>query len=801
LAAETRLDEAGGRKPGATVFVADPSSEAEHVALALRAAGHIVVDVPPSMLVARVAVQHPRVVVVDADAEGALDVVERMRELPEADDIHVLFIARPGGALTSPEEALAHEGSGLFVRPVDVSALVQKVQMLAATAATGVTPPRTTHPVPPIVSPLPPRGPSSPPSLPPASMRASVSPVIGDSKSPAPPSPRPPKTLSYPPSAPGSGSGRMVMGLAPPVSDELQQLLAEAEQRVEVKVELESIVPSPEDEIEAVLPADLLDALDEPLYEDEDDDDAVAPSRSASATAGRDRTSIRSGSRGTRTTTTGGGSTTGNTPRSRAGRRPSDPPATPSPGGHTQGGTHAGPTGEGISTTGGSEPGERSDSGARVQGNATRVASGWPVAGGTGAGGTREGATTGGQARESLAPAQASEGFPAVLGPGEAMRVVARAIATRTTGSLCLAAPEDSTPAGALQRGAGVDGTSAALPQRGRHLDTTSAALPQRGRRFIERRIVLREGDVVTTSSTAEDESLLAFLGVRGDLPRETVRRLAPKFPPFGRHAGAALVARGYLRQDHMWSTLRAHAEWLFARILQTASGRLVIEPQPPGRLGGEPSVFGGSTGAGVFVEVVRRIVPPAEAVERLGGVGSRLGHGPEARLLSECALEPAEVEQVQAASGRSIREVLYAAPEADLPTVLFALWQLGVLDVIRTAGEGAADVEDQSDPDVAALDAEAVRERVRARMQLVDDGDYFALLGVPHDATGYEVRRAFLELRRAFDPSRVLTHEVFDLAEDVGKIASVLEEAYEILKDAARRERYRRAIEAVPDR
>ena len=311
---------------------------------------------------------------------------------------------------------------------------------------------------------------------------------------------------------------------------------------------------------------------------------------------------------------------------------------------------------------------------------------------------------------------------------------------------------------------------------------------------------MLREGDVVTTSSTSDDESLLAFLGVRGDLPRETVRRLASKFPPFGRHAAAALVARGYIRQDQMWATLRAHAEWLFARALQTVSGRLTMERHQPGRPGAEPSVFGGSTGAAVFVEVVRRIVPPPDAVERLGGIGSHVAEGPEIGLLGECGLDSAEVAQVHSAPGRPIREVIELAPEGDLATVIFALSQLGVLDVMRVPSNGAQIVEDASGPDVAALDAEAIRERVRARLQLVDDGDYFALLGVSRDATGYEVRRAFLELRRAFDPSRLPTSDVSDLVEDMRKIASVLEEAYEILKDTARRERYRRAIEAVPD-
>ena len=757
----------------ATIFVADLSSEAEGLSVALRAAGHTVVDVPPSMLVARVAVQRPRVVLVDADADGALEVVERMRELPEADDIHVLFIGRAGGVIASPEEALAHEGSGLFLRPVEIPAIVQKVQTLTMgarieSAALPLRAPPTPLPTS--------KAASGAPSLPPASMRASVPPNAPESQSSAPPSPRSSRSPSEPPAAIIAGvSPRRFMSLAPPVSTELQELLAEAEQRVQVQAERELIVPSPEDEIEAVLPADMLAALDEPLDEDEDDEDPVVPSRYTSHLAGRDRTSIRGGARASRTGTSPGTSAMGNPAppaRTTPGARPSETaPA------HTQGGTHSGPTGDSISTTGGSDVVGPSDAAPRVErisppsdprDHSERApqatSSAWLQA-----------AATNLPGRDSLTPAGATEAqFPTILGPGDAMRVVARAIAVRTTSSLCIGATDDGGAAGA----------------------------PPRGQRAPERRIVLREGDVVTASSTSDDESLLAFLGVRGDLPRETVRRLASKFPPFGRHAAAALVARGYIRQDQMWPTLRAHAEWLFARAMQTPSGRLAVEATATsGRPGGEPSVFGGSTGAAVFVEVVRRIIPPAVAIERLGGLGSRVAEGSEIRLLGECALDPAEVAQVHSVPGRPLRDLVGAAPDGDLATVIFALTQLGVLDVMRISNNGTSSAEDSSAPDVTALDAEAVRERVRARLQLVEDGDYFALLGVSRDATGYEVRRAFLELRRAFDPSRLPTSEVSDLLEDCRKIASVLEEAYEILKDTARRERYRRAIEAVPDR
>ena len=678
--------ESAVRSAPVTVFVSDPTAEAERVAQAMRAAGYTVVDVPLSMLVARVAVQHPRVILVDADGEGALDVIARMRELPDAEDIHVLLLAMPGGAVGSEEEALAHEASGLFVRPVDVPELVSRVSALA-----GHEPSRSRRGG---DRATPRHRPSVPPSRPPVSTRA---PFSVD-----PPAPVEPPLSRRPPA------------LSPPVSVELRRLLADAERRVTFDAEPDGAVPTPEDELEAILPAELLAALDEPL-EEEDDDEVVPMGRHAASAAARDEPG------------------------------PDGPPAP-----ITNGGTHSGATGTGPATGGGSQGGAASAAAAAVPEPlppSMPPPTAWsPMQD-----------VVAPSAVEPYDPAYAPP-FPAVVVQGETLRVLARAIAGHETGSLCFSS-----------QGA-------------------------------DRRVVLREGDIVTAVSSSDDESLLAFLTTRGDLPRETIRRLAATFPLFGRHAGAALVARGYLRQDQLWTTLRAHAEWVLARALQTDGARLVVEPQPPGRLQGEPSVFGGSPGAAVLVDVVRRVVAPEGAVQRLGGLGARIGPGHGARLLTECGLAPVELAQVQSANGRTLDEALGAAPDGDLATVLLALSELGVVEVLRSVATRAAS-DEQDAFGIDALDAEAIRERVRARMQIVDDGDYFALLGVTRDATGYEVRRAFLDLRRAFEPARVLTPETADLADDLRKITFVLEEAYDILKDGARRERYRRAIEAVPER
>ena len=72
-------------------------------------------------------------------------------------------------------------------------------------------------------------------------------------------------------------------------------------------------------------------------------------------------------------------------------------------------------------------------------------------------------------------------------------------------------------------------------------------------------------------------------------------------------------------------------------------------------------------------------------------------------------------------------------------------------------------------------------------------------MLAVARSATPYEIKRAYLDLRRSFEPSRVLSPSTADLADGLRLILEVLDEAYEVLRDPTRRERYRRAIEARP--
>lgn len=312
----------------------------------------------------------------------------------------------------------------------------------------------------------------------------------------------------------------------------------------------------------------------------------------------------------------------------------------------------------------------------------------------------------------------------------------------------------------------------------------------------VVRRIVLRDGDFVTAASGSRQESLLSFLVTRGTLPASVETQLGHKIPNLGRHAGAALVAGGHVPQDQLWPILRAHAEYVIGRVLLLEHGAAGYEQEVPARLRAEPAVFGGATGSEVFIELLRRVLEPEEALTRLGGRHAELRRGKNFDLLSECALSSVERDAVELTQNATVDELMFDSADPDVVCVLYALTELQVL---ASGIRARAPQPEAEAPRRDALDDDALRQAVTTRRNLIDEGDYFAILGVPRSATGYDIRRAYLELRRQFEPSVVLTPRTLDLRQDLELVIDVVTEAYEILGDQVRRERYRRAIESMP--
>jgi hypothetical protein len=767
-----------------TLFVTDPTAEVARVSSALLARGYAVVDVPLSMLISRVSAQLPALIFVDADAEGAIEIVQQLREAPGGSEVEILFFGEQGKTLVDTTDAVLAGASGFLARPLDLALVLRKVQALV-----------------------------------PLEPFSSDAPVISSSGRPSrrvasiPPPSLPPSRRSQATSLDASWSTGDAVAV-PRLSEELEGILRSAELRVDGAGPRASEPPSPEDEVNAVLPPTLLEALEEPLGEEigswgratPTGFDGVAlaelPPLSAPGSllaplsvaapflppalvplalpltpaALPPEPPLEASTRIERA----------------AGRPPSEPPPEPSAPPHRLPPSSWPPARPASTppTAPPPRPGPPTPIPPAFPGPPTPIPPtpptpaplvpplptpapfvSVPPALATPAPSPPALAQpplpalspaplpllslpslAGAAAANVAAPVSPSLPPPVVFGERDALRLLAKAISDRFSGVLCF------------------DGQGGL------------------------RRAVLRDGDLVTVSSTLDGESLLAFLVQRGDLPGDLGKKLEGRLPPFGRHAGAALVAHGHLGQDRLWEALRGHAEWLVGKILGTPEGVCQYEAEAAGRLRSEPSVFGGSTGSEVLVEIGRRVIPAEEAGRGLGGLKARLGEGKRFSLLGECALEPGELETVERCRGFTAGEILETRASVGLASVLLVLVALGVLDALAPT-----EAESLPPPPRDELDDEALRARVQARLALVEEGDYFAVLGVSRGATPYEIRRAYLELRRSFEPSRILSPTTADLADTIRLIIEVLDEAFEVLRDATRRDRYRRAIEARP--
>lgn len=716
---------AGPLRP--TIYVCDPSAEATRIESALSQAGYEVVDVPRHRLVDRVRLERPAAVVLDVAEEAALAVVAQIRATNGGEGVHVLFVAARGGPLRDAEDALMRDGSGLFLRPVDPTSLVRKIEALVGPG--DVNRERQARPRVPVTN--------APEDLPSGrSLEAQI---------------------------PASTLGRDAS--LPELADDIRSMLAAADARA-AQLDLSGAAPpvDGDGEIDLILgPDDLVGIA--PAEDDTPSERELDDGRAVTSGAG----SGRSKSEDERVVTQG--------PAQVAKQRRTTAS-------HTVGG--APQTGSRSSTTPGyrqtpNAPPPRlaaSDDPAKSIREAALAMPRMPSLAG------REGIDSSPIPTPSLAtPALSS----AHLG---AFASSPRAFLSEPPVQTATMPPE-------------APGALASLPPilSDRSAPAILATLLRRHASGVltfsedgaSRSLTLRDGDISAVQSTYPEDGLVALLDQRGLVSREALGTMS--LSPIPRLACAALVARGFLAQDDLWPALRIHGEHVVRAMLASTRGAVAFVE---GRLADDgPSPFGALSGAAVFVRCFCLAREVATFRDRASRRPFQLAPGPRFDD-REDVLGGAEVAHDLSPFLHTAIDTNVAARIESALVTLEALVHLEILSVVDRIGaeESVAPAPAHAS---AAIDADALRQRIVAKRKLVDEADYFALLGLTASANAFEVRQAYLEVRRAFEPARLLQHpELFAFENDLRTILDVVEEAYQVLRDDARRDRYRRAIGAA---
>lgn len=349
-----------------------------------------------------------------------------------------------------------------------------------------------------------------------------------------------------------------------------------------------------------------------------------------------------------------------------------------------------------------------------------------------------------------------------------------------------------------------------------------------------DKTIYFDAGTPVAARSTFAHDRLPDLLLREGLITREQHAR-ARDLPQAGRGVAHKLVELGFLKSSELFSTLRRHAEDIFFSCFGWERGRYRLSADEPKA---EERVRPSAHPWALVTEGVRRKYSLERLVELVGPPETVLTPTTLlARALDEGGFSAAERARAELIDGeRSLTELSLGAGGMALgePELYALAWSLVAIGAARIGAEGdaAAGAGVRGVPTLvtapygaaggsAARDASERRtrarakdrardrdadraidkERVLAKRAQVQEGDYFAILGLGRDASAREVARAFERLKREFSAERFADPLRQELSDALVEIGEVLDEAHRVLADDELRASYRaHLIDVGPD-
>ena len=313
-----------------------------------------------------------------------------------------------------------------------------------------------------------------------------------------------------------------------------------------------------------------------------------------------------------------------------------------------------------------------------------------------------------------------------------------------------------------------------------------------------EKSVFFEAGRPVLAVSSAVADRMVQMLVRQGTLTHEQARTAIDVATESGRRMGAVLVDLGILKSTELLPAVRQHYEDIIFSLFAWPDGSFRFES--------------GATADPRRVRLLRH--PAALALE---GVARAYD---EARLLSALGKDvtPLRLESTLSApdillevSGgdpalsrvpvlfdgvRSVAEVVRASaqPKQNVWQVAVVLKAFGLLMPARN-GDDSPSVPDSA----FTRNREIDRERITSRWALVQEGDYYQVLGMSPSASVADVRVAYERIMRELSDSTVGPELAAEMALALSEIRSAVNEALTVLTTEPLRSSYTRHLTAVP--
>jgi CheY-like chemotaxis protein len=336
-------------------------------------------------------------------------------------------------------------------------------------------------------------------------------------------------------------------------------------------------------------------------------------------------------------------------------------------------------------------------------------------------------------------------------------------------------------------------------------------------RGLIKKVIFFEKGAPVLASSNLPDDRMGEMLARQGRLTREQRIRGSRLLESTGRRIGSVLVEIGALKESELGPLVQRHFEEIIYSVFSWPETPPPGGAETPGEegewtLGPERVAFDerirlDQAAPALIMEGIRRKYTAPRLLARLGGGGQviRLATGGAAlsAVLDDMALSDEERTLARRFDGARTLDEIRADAQVpdDVPCGL--AWALMAMR-LASAARAVADMPAAPAPIARAAvngtgERQIDRARILSRYALVQDGDYFAVLGLAREASAHEVRRAHQALSREMSATSLDPALVGELGAELGAIRAVLDEGARVLGDAHLRQRYQAHLPVAP--
>ncbi len=302
-----------------------------------------------------------------------------------------------------------------------------------------------------------------------------------------------------------------------------------------------------------------------------------------------------------------------------------------------------------------------------------------------------------------------------------------------------------------------------------------------------EKEIYFDKGRPVFATSNLTRDRMGDLLYREGKITFEQHAKSREVVAESGRRMGEILIEMGFLKRRELLPAVRRHIEDIIYSVFAWRTGEYTVGT---GASASSEKIRLSRHPAAIVMEGIRRKYD-AERLEQAVGTQSAVVAITSDEVLKvimgSADLSPTERSALRCFDGEQTLEQLAGATGIEILLayqLAYGLVVLGAAEIRRRGDDRDAEIDSVRAPElVGETDLTIDRQRVLAKWALVNDADYFTLLGVRRNASSFEIKRAFESALRDYATDSFPSAVQLELGAEIAEINELLREAYHVLK------------------